>query len=176
MLASRGPSSLYASRDGELSSSQGCLLHPCVFGSVRKFFLKVILALSPAPLQALRSSPGGGQGKLPASSLSPPGGGEEAARVRWLGSQKCVQRSATLELQCRGLPGLSSFLSTETWGFSLLGAAFQALRAPLLPPVSRGNQGFVLLAPPTRPFGPARRELSIRNKYVSTLSLKCQNL
>lgn len=74
MLASRGPLSLHASRDGELSSSQDCLLHPCVFGSVRKFFLKVILALSPAPPQALRSSPGGGQGKLPLSSRKRGGG------------------------------------------------------------------------------------------------------
>lgn len=49
---------LHASRDRKFSPSQGGLLHPSALRSVRKLFLKVLLALPSAPA----GKPGTGQG------------------------------------------------------------------------------------------------------------------
>lgn len=64
--------SLHASRDRELSPSQGGLLHPGVLGSVRKFSFMVILALSSAP--AGSPAPPSGSAR-PEGQLRSPGRG-----------------------------------------------------------------------------------------------------
>lgn len=104
LLAPRGPSSLHASRVGVLTLYQGCLHHPCTFGSIRKLFLAVILTLSPASAStSLLSWWWLGQGLQVTSVLQ-----EEAARERLLGSPRYEQSSAPLEVRYWGLPGHSS--------------------------------------------------------------------
>lgn len=90
--------SLHASRDRELSPSQGGLLHPGVLGSVRKFSFMVILALSSVP--AGSPAPLGRAG--PEGQLRSPGRGSLDEVV---GSERCEQRLVPLGLHCYGLPG-----------------------------------------------------------------------
>lgn len=120
--------SLHASRDRELSPSQGGLLHPGVLGSVRKFSFMVILALSSAPAGSPAPLGRAGQGLKVNSDLQ-----EGAAWMRLLGLRGVSRGWSHWDCIVMVSQG-RAFLSSEICGFSLLSAAFQALPALWLPP------------------------------------------